>query len=657
MMNRRSTSSHSVKSMMAVGAFLLFCAALISYGQSGEKITHTVNGTTDNWRIDQPNVKQHVTPYPQIRFKPGDHIVIQAGGCVQTGGVGQTWKLYVHPTGPDADRLYHGLIWIPGVIGGPAATGVPPNPQRISAYIGAPQAVTVPSGTNVQELYLRLGYEDDGYGDNGYYSHDDGTQNQCKNVGNAYVTLSITHSTVVPPPASAAPFDLVWDNEDDNGFPLNAKWGWQTTHPGALPDPNMCADGPFKGPCTTWGDVISQDTADICDVEQYEPGHSNSPPLYGVAGHVNWAAGTYVGKIKWESHSTPGTDDDYNFDFYPAGSAALTSVRDNLEVEFDSDETIDHFNTPWWNTLHHAVDNTSDDAVNNALFKQADGSIGRYAIVTGLVGLEMCHAGDTELHPAWAVAIRVNEDNPADEVWAMFIRRWGNEGFCSGNQHLIVDLPNNTYTFRLPWRPGATGVSVGSATTFLAASSGASGPTVQSAPNQGLLVSFTLPPPEYVAGICTTCNRINGELHLNWQGGQGPAPIPSTSPGPARVHGGVVAGAISGATTRTATRTAQPARGNLQGLRGASKLSPEESVQGMLARAPSAQRAEYLANFTKKPVTPDAQTLKPSEVTQVRSLPVKRARAKHRQYQSVADPAKVQKNQRLKDAIQKVKPQ
>ena len=54
-------------------------------------------------------------------------------------------------------------------------------------------------------------------------------QNQCKNVGNAYVTLSITHSTVAPPPPSAAPFDLVWDNEDDNGFPLNAKWGWQTT--------------------------------------------------------------------------------------------------------------------------------------------------------------------------------------------------------------------------------------------------------------------------------------------------------------------------------------------------------------------------------------------------------------------------------------------
>ena len=34
-----------------------------------------------------------------------------------------------------------------------------------------------------------LGYEDDGYGDNGYYSHDNGTGNQCLDVGDAWVTL------------------------------------------------------------------------------------------------------------------------------------------------------------------------------------------------------------------------------------------------------------------------------------------------------------------------------------------------------------------------------------------------------------------------------------------------------------------------------------
>ena len=37
--------------------------------------------------------------------------------------------------------------------------------------------------------------EDDGYSDNGYYSHDDGTNNQCKGVDNAWVSLTITSGT------------------------------------------------------------------------------------------------------------------------------------------------------------------------------------------------------------------------------------------------------------------------------------------------------------------------------------------------------------------------------------------------------------------------------------------------------------------------------
>jgi hypothetical protein len=141
----------------------------------------------------------------------------------------------VNPSGPNSDLLYHGLIWILSVIGGPAATGVPPDPKRIRAYI-RPRVTTVPSGIDSRQLYLRLDHEDDGYGDNGYYSHDDGTQDQCKGVGNAYVVLTITHGGNPPPPSAAAPFDLVWDAEDDNGIPLNPKWGWQVTH-GVCPGP------------------------------------------------------------------------------------------------------------------------------------------------------------------------------------------------------------------------------------------------------------------------------------------------------------------------------------------------------------------------------------------------------------------------------------
>jgi hypothetical protein len=147
-----------------------------------------------------------------------------------------------------------------------------------------------------------------------------------------------------------------------------------------------------------------------------------------------------------------------------------------------------------WNSLHHAVDNSTDSAVNEALFKEPDGSLGRYAIVTGLYRLEMCHAGDTELHPAWAIAIRVKDDDPSNEVWAMFIRRWGTKDIAVASSTTSRILPNDTYTFRLPWRPGATDVTVGNATTFLAASSGASVQTYKNQQrNEGLLVSFTLP--------------------------------------------------------------------------------------------------------------------------------------------------------------------
>ena len=645
--NRRSSMQRA-----AMMAFSVVVASILAYrpyetlisAQADGKVSHTATGTSETWRIDEPNVKQHITPYPQIKFQPGDKVTFQAGGCVQTGGSGNTWKRYVNPTGPNADRLYHGLIWIPGVIGGRAATGVPPDPKRIVAYIGPNQSITVPSGVDAAQLYLRLGYEDDGYGDNGYYSHDDGTQDQCKGVGNAFVSLTIVHGIPSPPTDQTAPFDLVWTSEDDNGIPLNAKWGWQVTHPGAVPDPTQCTNGPFKSPCTNWFDVVTQDTAEICNLEQYEPGKSNSPPLYGVAGHVNWAAGTYVGRIKWESHSTPGTDDDYNFDLYPAAGAGLVSVRDNIEVEFDSDETIDHFDSPWWNTLHHAVDNSSNDQVNQTLFKEPDGTLGRYAIVTGLEGLEMCHNGSNELHPAWAIAMRVKDDDPSDEVWAMFVRRGGDEGYCSGDQHYLMDLPGDTYTFRLPWRPGASSVSITSKTTFLQTSNGASGPGMQWALNQGVLVSFTLPSPQ--GG-----NIIYGELHLQWPGGQGPAPIPSgttTTAARAGVARGGVAG--RGAAGRAGAGGAVVARGV-----AARPLQdePEKRVASAIAKVPAIQRDQFIAAIKRPAVTVHPQALKAGAVSQIQSLPSRPARPRKKQYQSVADTAKAQRNQSIVAAFRK----
>src|SRR5207247_1050549 len=71
---------------------------------------------TEVWSISRPNVRQSETAYPNIRFRQGDLVHIMAGGCVQTGGSGLTWKRYVMPMDrvKSEDDRYYGLVTIPG---------------------------------------------------------------------------------------------------------------------------------------------------------------------------------------------------------------------------------------------------------------------------------------------------------------------------------------------------------------------------------------------------------------------------------------------------------------------------------------------------------------------------------------------------------------
>jgi hypothetical protein len=131
------------------------------------------------YHIDSPVVTQHTTSYPMIVFMAGERVKIHAEGCVQTGGSGATWKLYVNPQGNNSDRLYHGLISIPSTKAGLVRIQSV-NDQTFQ--VGSLQ----PGGDT-----LTIGYEDDDYSDNGYYGHDDGTGNQCLGVGNASIDLTV----------------------------------------------------------------------------------------------------------------------------------------------------------------------------------------------------------------------------------------------------------------------------------------------------------------------------------------------------------------------------------------------------------------------------------------------------------------------------------
>ena len=130
------------------------------------------------WKITRPTVTQPLTTYDQITVKAGDVVSITAGGCVQTGGHGSTWKRYVDPLGSGSDKYYHGTIKLPGM----------PGETTVQEFITNTKKYVIPDGSSGS---LILGYTDDQYNDNGYYSHDDGNNDQCKNIGDAEVQILI----------------------------------------------------------------------------------------------------------------------------------------------------------------------------------------------------------------------------------------------------------------------------------------------------------------------------------------------------------------------------------------------------------------------------------------------------------------------------------
>src|SRR5438093_1875878 len=132
---------------LAILAIALFVISYIglSLAAADDHVSYIVAPYRVTYRIDAPNVTQRITAYPTIRFKPGDQVTINAGGCVQIGGSGATWKRYVDPKGSNSERLYHGLISIPSVT---------PGLVQIAGWIGRP--LIIPANADPTQLYLRL---------------------------------------------------------------------------------------------------------------------------------------------------------------------------------------------------------------------------------------------------------------------------------------------------------------------------------------------------------------------------------------------------------------------------------------------------------------------------------------------------------------------
>jgi hypothetical protein len=329
-------------------------------------------------------------------------------------------------------------------------------------------------------------------------------------------------------PSPLAPFDLMTDTGgkthwwvDDNLLPLNPKWAGQLIGPNSLPDPHQgCPDHcqcPVKArtciyPKCFWQDKHYWDTGILPCSNQFT--YQNNTFYCGP--HLNWFGATYSGTIFWESKSCGWPDDDdYNMNLTPDDNAGLATTRDKLHAEFDYKETINHFSSGWWSRFHKAVDDDGvcGDAPPGPKATDMIGEFGSRAIVTALMGFDTEHDTFVELHPVWALAMNV-EPRSSHDFWVLFVRNWGKEGNCGGNQEFI-DFPNNQYTFRLPWRAGATSVTVISNFdgyhTQSPTPSEENG-TVRIAPGVGIFVTFALDAPRDDGSIWY------GELQLQWTG-------------------------------------------------------------------------------------------------------------------------------------------
>lgn len=288
------------------------------------------------------------------------------------------------------------------------------------------------------------------------------------------------------------PLTVMVDSVDAGGVPSNPRWqgarGTDVDRMCRFSYVQMSASPLLvyrpecdKSGIATLNQPISPPTAKhgghSCGVKDAEP---------IIRGHVNWIVVNQTGRLRWLGFNS-GSLGDHDFNLLLEAPQLVTrgNVRSNrrheelrhdpqrdslIELEFSGDETARLFGTQHggglWDPLialtrlsAEQPEYKGQDANADRLFRD------RFAVVTGLLGLDGVHNFQTELHPVVGLAADVSHVVHDDHghAWLVLMRNMGNEGECSAGQLPWVTADStrpNQYVLEIPWKAGADSVAV-----------------------------------------------------------------------------------------------------------------------------------------------------------------------------------------------------
>jgi hypothetical protein len=298
--------------------------------------------------------------------------------------------------------------------------------------------------------------------------------------------------------AGTKDFDLSSPDRDPNGAPDNPRWAPQVQPSRNLPplSGSDCAKNsqPYQATCTDQSKSLVEDqgtgiTGALCTLFG-DPSSLN--------GHADWAVASAQGTIGWLNFAA---DWDYNLMLLPDHEYGLTVNNNSLssdgeryiEVEFDSREFDGRFRTGWWQDFARLASEGTSSGDYSGIVNHVHAGPGLpYGVVYGIFGIDCEHGCRSEFHPAYAVAIELDESKQSN-TWAIFARNWGDEGFCSHLDHEL-DLTSTAQAIHLvlPYHSSA-GPVVKSEDVASSIAKTSQCPTYKFLPDRGEEVTIPLP--------------------------------------------------------------------------------------------------------------------------------------------------------------------